>query len=141
MVDFEKATHNALEEIFIAVISGCFFHLAQNVFRQIQWNGLTARYLEDEEFSIQMKMLPSLAFLPEHDVIDSFTLLMADFPESAKGIAEYFETTISAENSLTKAEGYLPFLYGYGTCMSEQHQDQLEPTIQLKDGITHSLLE
>ena len=52
---------------------------------------MTARYLEDEEFSIQMKMLPSLAFLPEHDVIDSFTLLMADFPESAKGIAEYFE--------------------------------------------------
>ena len=31
MVDFEKATHNALEENFIAVISGCFFHLAQNV--------------------------------------------------------------------------------------------------------------
>ena len=91
MVDFEKATHNALEENFIAVISGCFFHLAKNVIRQIQSNGLSARYLEDEEFSIQMKMLPSLAFVPEHDVIDSFTLLMADFPESAKGIAEYFE--------------------------------------------------
>ena len=92
MVDFEKVTLNALEGNFIAVISGCFFHLAQNVFRQIQSNGLTARYLEDEEFSIQMKMLPSLAFVPEHDVIDSFTMLMADFPESAKGIAEYFET-------------------------------------------------
>ena len=39
-----------------------------------------------------MKMLPSLAFVPEQDVIDSFTMLMADFPESAKGIAEYFET-------------------------------------------------
>ena len=57
MVDFEKATHNALEENFIAVIFGCFFHLTQNVFRQIQSNRLTARYLEDEEFSIQMKML------------------------------------------------------------------------------------
>ena len=91
MVDFEKATHNALEENFIAVISGCFFHLAQNVFRLIQSNVLTARYLEDEEFSIQMKLLPSLAFVPEHDVIHSFTLLMADFPEAAIGIAEYFE--------------------------------------------------
>ena len=35
MVDFEKATLNALEENFIAVISGFFFHLEQNVFRQI----------------------------------------------------------------------------------------------------------
>ena len=40
MVDFEKATHNALEEIFIAVISGCFFHLAQNFsakFNEMGW--------------------------------------------------------------------------------------------------------
>ena len=29
-----------------------------------------------------MKMLPSLAYVPEHDVIDSFVLLMASFPES-----------------------------------------------------------
>ena len=61
------------------------------MFRQIQSNGLTTRYLKDEEFSIKMKMLPSLTFVPEHDVIDSFTILMAGFPESAKGIAEYFE--------------------------------------------------
>ena len=81
---------------FITVISVCFFHLAQNVFRQIHSNGLTAQYLEDEEFSIQMKMLPSLTFVPEHDVIDSFTMVIDDFPESAKGIAEYFETNLSA---------------------------------------------
>ena len=36
-------------------------------------------------------MLPSLAFVPEHDVIDCFTILKADFPQSAKEIAEYNE--------------------------------------------------
>ena len=69
MVDFEKAQLNALEENFIAVVTGCFFHLSQNIYRQIQSKGLTALYLEDEEFAIKMKMLVSLAFVPEHDVI------------------------------------------------------------------------
>ena len=85
MVDFEKATQNALEENFIAVISGCFFHLPQMFsakFNQMGW--LTARYLEDEEFSIQMKMLPSLAFVPEHDVIDSFRCLWRIFLNQLK---------------------------------------------------------
>ena len=37
-----------------------------------------------------MEMLVSLAFVPEHDVIDCFTILN-EFPESAKEIAEYYE--------------------------------------------------
>ena len=63
MVDFEKAQPNALEENFI--VSGCFFHLSQNIYRQIQSKGLTALYLEDEKFAIKMKMIVSLAFVPE----------------------------------------------------------------------------
>ena len=82
MVDFEKASLNALEENFIAVVSGCFFHLSQSIYRQIQAKGLTTQYLEDQDFAIRMKMLASLAFVPEHDVIDSFIILMGDFPES-----------------------------------------------------------
>ena len=38
-------------------------------------------------------MLPSLAFVPEQDVMDCFNILMADFPESALGVrkgATYF---------------------------------------------------
>ena len=30
---------------------------------------------------------------PEHDVIDCFMILMADFPQSAMEVAEYFEET------------------------------------------------
>ena len=40
VVDFEKAVI-AFEEIFIAVVSGCFFHSSQNVYRKIQSEGLT----------------------------------------------------------------------------------------------------
>ena len=31
MIDFEKAAMNALEDNYISIISGCFFHLRQNV--------------------------------------------------------------------------------------------------------------
>ena len=80
MVDFEKASINALEEHFLAVVSGCFFHFSQYIFRKIQSNGLTNQYIEDTEFAITMRMLPSLAFVPEHDVCNCSIILMADFP-------------------------------------------------------------
>ena len=38
-------------------------------------------------------MLASLAFVPEIDVIDSFIILMQQFPEEAIEIAKYFEKT------------------------------------------------
>ena len=51
MVDFEKAAINALEEIFIAVITGYFFHLSQNIYRKVQSEGLATQYLNDREFA------------------------------------------------------------------------------------------
>ena len=38
-------------------------------------------------------MLSSLAFVPKHDVTDCFNILMLDFPQFAKAVAEYFEET------------------------------------------------
>ena len=49
--------------------------------------------MEDQDFALRMRMRPSLAFVPEHDVIDCFMILMADFPQSAMEVAEYFEET------------------------------------------------
>ena len=80
MVDFEKAAINALEENFVAIISWCFFHLPQSIFRKIQSEGLTTLYQTDTEFLLKLKMLPSLAFIPERGVVESYNILMAEFP-------------------------------------------------------------
>ena len=41
LVDYERAAKNALEHVFPdAEVKGCFFHLAQNVYRQV-WNFCT----------------------------------------------------------------------------------------------------
>ena len=92
MVDFEKAAINALEENFISVITGCFFHLSQNIFRRVQEHGLAVRYQEDNDFAISIKML--IAFVPEIDVI-CFIIVMQQFPEGAIEIAKYFGKTYS----------------------------------------------
>ena len=76
MMDFEKAAMNSFENHFNASVSGCFFHLAQSVYRKIQAEGLTTRYQQDKEFALKLKMLPCLAFVPENDVIDSFNMIM-----------------------------------------------------------------
>ena len=34
MVDFEKAAINAFEYQFLAILTGCFFHFSQNVYRK-----------------------------------------------------------------------------------------------------------
>ena len=68
-----------------------FFHLSQNIYRRIQAEGLAMNYRQDREFSLKIKMLPSLAFVPEIDVIDCFNILMQNFPENAQSVANYFE--------------------------------------------------
>ena len=90
MVDFEKASINSLESHLTAFTSGCFFHLSQNIYRKIKTEGLAQEYIQDMEYGIKLKMLASLAFVPETDVIDSFNILMAEFPQSASNIAKYF---------------------------------------------------
>ena len=63
------------------------FYLSQNIFRYVQEHELAVRYQEDNDFAISIKMLASLAFVPEIDVIDCFIIVMQQFPEGAIEIA------------------------------------------------------
>ena len=98
MVDFEKTAINSFEEHFLAVTSGCFYHLCQNIYRKIQSEGLIGQYLLEMEFVENLKMLPSLAFVREEEIVDCFNTNMADFPMSALNVAKYLRT-LSLENN------------------------------------------
>ena len=71
----------------------CFLNLSQNIYRNIQSEGLTGQYQSDIEFGLSLKMLPSLAFVPEQDFVDCFNIIMQDFPASTLNVATYFEDT------------------------------------------------
>ena len=74
LFDYEQAAMNSARNVFVGVnIKGCFFHLSQNIWRKIQQNELTALYEADDEFVILIRMIASLAFVPEVDVPRTIT--------------------------------------------------------------------
>lgn len=95
LTDFETAAINAFrKKIPSASTSGCFFHLSQCVIRKIASVGLKARYENDRDFSVLMKCLPALAFVPEDDVITVFEELVLTLPQEpeVEEVVAYFES-------------------------------------------------
>ena len=73
VADFERAVIAAVETEFPGIeVSGCHFHLAQNVWRKVQSEGLAQDYKNDNEFAKFIRMLPALAFMPAQDVAHIF---------------------------------------------------------------------
>ena len=94
IVDFEIASINAFSQHFLTIkFQGCFFHQCQNVLRKAQHFGLAARYKQDVEFAIQVRMLPALAFATPTDIPDLFNNLFLQIPVEAYDLALYFEAT------------------------------------------------
>lgn len=76
-VDFELATFNAVKFIFghDVQIYGCYFHLSQSFFRNVQLKGLIVFFNTEKEFKKCFLLSQALAFLPIDDVTKGFELL------------------------------------------------------------------
>ncbi|CAB4402207.1 unnamed protein product [Rhizophagus irregularis] len=70
---------------------GCHFHLSQNIYRKVQEFGLTVLYGTDENFSLLIRHIPALAFLPYNEIPTVFDELRNIMPEEANRIMEWFE--------------------------------------------------
>ena len=82
LFDFEQAAMNSARNVFVGVHeTGCFFHLSQNIWKKNQQNGLAVLYETDDEFSISMRMIPALAFVPDADVPQA-DVPQADVPQA-----------------------------------------------------------
>ena len=96
MIDFEVASKNALglQEVFPNVrIQGCFYHLSQAIYRKVQSTALQQEYQTNEDLNIKIRMLTALAFVPVHEIVESFEHLADSMPEEAQPITDYFEDT------------------------------------------------
>ncbi|XP_008189202.1 uncharacterized protein LOC103311386 [Acyrthosiphon pisum] len=99
MVDFEKGAMNAITSEFPeAKLKGCFFHLSQCIWRKIQAAGLQKKYIDDVTFALQIRKLPSLAYVPENKVIESYEKLLdtkyfIENDELLSPILNYFDDT------------------------------------------------
>jgi len=81
MADFEIGFINASKRHFPdAQQKGCFFHFSQCLWRKVQDNTEVAQKYKDDEFALNLRQVPALAFVPAHTVITSFeTLMGSDF--------------------------------------------------------------
>ncbi|XP_076057300.1 uncharacterized protein LOC143034842 [Oratosquilla oratoria] len=94
LIDFEQAARSAIEEIFPNVtVKGCFYHISQSIYRKVQNEGLQTKYQTDADFSLQIRMIPALAFVPPEKVIEAFEKLQETLPPEADAIIDYFEDT------------------------------------------------
>lgn len=57
-------------------VKGCFIHFSQCIWRQIQDTGLQTRYKHDVKCALQVRKLPSLAYVPENEVINAYNNLL-----------------------------------------------------------------
>ena len=96
LVDFERSTINAFQNRNIEV-QGCFYHLSANIWKHTQQLGLSQRYNQEEEFALQIRMLPALAFLQTGDVIEGFEELGDTirilYNDVADDLLQYLEDT------------------------------------------------
>ena len=78
MTDFEIGFMNATKKHFPETIQkGCYFHFSQCLWRKIQENPDIARkYKDDDDFALDLRQVPALAFVPVKDVTASFKSLM-----------------------------------------------------------------
>lgn len=89
--DFEKAAINASQNEFRSNNKCCFFHLSQSIWRKVQGLRLATLYGTDQDFSIMVRHIPALAFLPDSEIPDAFNALKNVMPEKAKDLMSWFE--------------------------------------------------
>ena len=90
LIDYELAIKNALEAVFPGVVvSGCFFHFSQNIWRRVQRHGLQDRYAQDAGFVTEVRMIAALAFVPGNDVDRVFALLSNNLDPALDVILDY----------------------------------------------------
>ncbi|KFD46250.1 hypothetical protein M514_24728 [Trichuris suis] len=71
----------------------CFFHTSQCIWRKIQSSGLATQYSTDESFSLKLRHLSALAFLPADEIPGAFDEVKLHMPEEASEVVEWFENT------------------------------------------------
>ena len=113
MTDFELAILNACSDTFVdeeVVLSCCFFHLSQNIYRHVQSEGLQQAYnAEDDTVRTQIHMLAALAFVPVDHVLATFAIYKAQIPPVIEPVVKYFdETYVSGRRAQGRRRAVLP---------------------------------
>ena len=87
--DFEMAAIGAVKQVWgnLCIINGCFFHFQQAMWRKIVAHGMRNQYVADEQFQIQLRCIPAIAFVPAADCGAVFDAVAVWLITSYPGVA------------------------------------------------------
>ncbi|CAN8008863.1 unnamed protein product [Ixodes pacificus] len=102
VVNFEMAAMNAIRRTFPAtVLKGCLFHFSQYLYGKMQNAQLQTRYAEDPGFSLKMRILFALAFLPDHQIRAAYVAIKPLMPHEATKVLKHLEKNFILGKLLT----------------------------------------
>ncbi|KAE9522733.1 hypothetical protein AGLY_016842 [Aphis glycines] len=100
IIDFELGVINVINRVVNGIqIQGCFFHLYQSVWRQIQQLGLVKLYKKNKRISQECKMMTSLAFLSIDDIVIEISHMYIQFSQEFLPLISYFDRTYISGNN------------------------------------------
>jgi hypothetical protein len=111
LIDYEIALQKALIKVFVnSQIHGCIFHHGQAIWRNLQSRNLTNQYRSDKSFSVLIKNILSLVFVPTEYIFDYFLhiknkIKFEGYDILLESFINYYENTyISKTDSLCEKE-------------------------------------
>ena len=114
-------------------VQGCFYHLSANIWKHTQHLGLSQRYDQEQEFDLQIGMLPALAFLPAGNVIDGLEELVDTirvlYDDVADNLLQYFEDTYIGRYCRNHQDALYFLLLTFETRSGELTMNYHAPTI------------
>ncbi|KAL0852128.1 hypothetical protein ABMA28_000365 [Loxostege sticticalis] len=92
ITDFELAAIRASESAFPnAKHKCCFFHLSQNIWKHIQMEGLSKKYISNSEFAHQMRHLAALVYLDPMEIPSAFEMIREQIiPQETSKVTDWF---------------------------------------------------
>lgn len=91
-IDFEIAAISAIKEAFPQLnVHGCYYHLTKNFWKKMGDIGMISNYNNDANFSVMVKMIILLAFVPIEDLDVATDLLADDLPDDIVPLLEWFK--------------------------------------------------
>ena len=79
--DYEKAATNAFHAVIPDTsVQGCLYCLSHCAYYRVQAQGLQQDYATNHELSLQIRMIPAMAFVPVVDIPATFEALQDESP-------------------------------------------------------------
>lgn len=126
ITDFEQTISSVAQQFFPdALYKGCLFHFGQIIWRQVQKEKLAQKYGNNEMFSISIRMLKSLSFVPPENVLEYYNELNdSNNDKDFKKISAWFKQNYIRSTRKSGAPKYSPNFW----CVSDGFHDNFPRT-------------